>query len=244
MCRPDSRAWSLPVTAVNVIDAASRLVVTLLAGYLIWTLRRPLQNLFTRPGSEVSAFGVTIKVGDQQVSVQDATDQLRVQLDDLQGKVIELLKWQAAVAASAAPGEAADKAPIAAVSPITPRPQRILWVDDRPSNNAYLVEKLKGQGIGVVQARSTDEGVRAFQESGPFTAIITDMGRQENQTYVPTAGLELGRRIRELDPEVPMLVYSSARAVRSLSERAEREAGITLTTSSPVELLSALHIDA
>jgi CheY-like chemotaxis protein len=232
--------------AVEIIDAGSRLLLTLLAGYLIWSLRKPLQNLFTRKGSEVSAFGVTIKVGDQEVPVQNATDQLRAELDDLQSKVIDLLKWQAALVTSdpsTRDHEQDVKEPISDIAPVAPRPKRILWVDDVPANNAYLVQRLRNQGVAVTLVTSTDEGLRIFQESGPFTAVITDMGRQENNEYRPTAGLELSKRLRELDAHVPVLAYTSARSVRSLSENTLRDGGITLATSSPVELLTALQID-
>ena len=51
----------------------------------------------------------------------------------------------------------------------------ILWVDDNPKNNSFLVERLSKLGIQVTQVLSTAEAI-SLLSSMSFDRIISDMG--------------------------------------------------------------------
>jgi CheY-like chemotaxis protein len=236
-----------PRTAVDIIDASGRLIVVLLAGYLVWTLRKPLGTLFTRKGSEFSAFGVTVKVGeDPSVPLQNVADELRHDVNDLMGKVGNLQEWQRS---------SLQRPSLTKEVPLDRKPTRLLWVDDVPENNVALTENLRGLGVTVIQARSTREGLRLLQEheqdQEPFDVVITDMGRREHGRDNPTAGLELTRKIRELERTgkirdhphpLPVIVYASTRGAESARE--SKDPKVSFATASPVELLTALRVIA
>jgi PleD family two-component response regulator len=56
-----------------------------------------------------------------------------------------------------------------------PRVNSILWVDDNPKNNSFLVERLSKLGIQVTQVLSTAEAI-SLLSSMSFDRIISDMG--------------------------------------------------------------------
>jgi CheY-like chemotaxis protein len=236
------------VTVVELIDASGRLLVVLLAGVLVWTLRKPLKDLLTRKGSEFSALGITIKVGEEPkpVSLQNVADELRHDVNDVLGRVGNLEEWQ----------KLSLKEPsLAEKVGVKQRPTRLLWVDDVPENNVGLTQKLRSLGVTVIQARSTREGLRLLQEHDqeqePFDVVITDMGRQEHGGRNLTAGLELTRKIRDLEHAkkipnhphpLPVIVYASASGAKAARESKDPE--VKFATASPVELLTVLHATA
>lgn len=228
----------------DLIDAVGRLLVVALAAYLVWSLRKPLAGLLARRGSEVSAFGVTIKVGDEDVPLQNAANELRRDLDDVQAKMKRFQEWQKQFidqlpTRERPTGMAAE--PVATVEPM-PRPRRLLWVDDIPANNANLASKLQGQGVTVFQAASTPEGLRLLHELERFDMVITDMGRQEGTKYNPTAGLDLIEEVRKSHPELAVIVYSTRGSLLRFGKELER-LEVTAQISSPVDLLTALQIE-
>jgi len=68
------------------------------------------------------------------------------------------------------------------------------------------------------------------------------MGRAENGRYNTTAGLDLVRQIRALDPVVPIFIYCSRQAAEKNREAA-LSAGANGITSSASFLLNALHVN-
>jgi CheY-like chemotaxis protein len=233
------------VNVVQVIHAGRDLLLVLLAGTLVWFIRKPLSSALAKPGSQVSAFGVTVKVGENEIPVQEASDQLGKLVGDLQVQVSSLLQGQAGVSAAkgtkdvpavAATDVRRDKHVVLAVNP-----KRLLWVDDVPTNNAYVAEQLRSKGVQIVQAPSTAEGIRAFHDQGPFGAVITDMARTEGGQYNPAAGVDLAKQLRASDPDLPVVVFATQRGIRAQAQGLA-EAGVALATSSPVELLTALQI--
>jgi CheY-like chemotaxis protein len=167
----------------------------------------------------------TIKVGSMELNVQQASDQLQRQVEDLQDQVAGL-RLQA-------------NPKLAGPQLATDRPI-VVWADDNPANNAYETAKLQKDGVQVVEARSTAEAMKTI-ESGrpPVDLVITDLGRVENGTFVGDAGLQLCRQARKIGFDKPIYVYST----RAASEQREPEvkaAGGTGITSSPVELLTIL----
>lgn len=84
---------------------------------------------------------------------------------------------------------------------------RILVVDDEVGIRAFLVRALSRVECEVVVAASGAEAVERFGEGAPIDLLLTDLLMPEMN------GLELGRRLRQLTPALPVLYltgYSEA----------------------------------
>ncbi|MFV0475516.1 MAG: hypothetical protein ACK5MQ_15100, partial [Pikeienuella sp.] len=188
--------------------------------------------------------------GQFELSAQQASDQLRAQIEDLQVKVTKL---EAALASAPprgpeetlpeilnrpfAPQEAAP--PGSAVAP----PRRILWVDDKPENNATLIAILVNEAIEVDTARTTRQALdRLAAAPDGYAAVVTDQGRLEESGLRRNAGTELVRRMRAEGIGLPVALYTSARG--ATRGGAAREAGADLVTASPSDLRAfvAAHV--
>ncbi|RPF19515.1 response regulator [Myceligenerans xiligouense] len=119
-----------------------------------------------------------------------------------------------------------------------PSSREILWVDDHPENNAIMIDGLQRDGVTVTLARSTSEAMERLKY-GDFEAIISDMGRRESGAEVPTAGLTLLRKVRELDPSIPFVIYGSPATMRAHGAAA-LDAGVTDVTSSQMAVREVL----
>lgn len=211
-----------------VLDALAALAWPLLAAVVLLKLYPSFKRI-------VESRGFAVKVGDMEVTVQEASEQFRAQLEDLQAKVSEL---RTAVFPGTAPGSNAGPAGVAPPSAAPARPRRILWVDDQPSNNAFEIATLREAGVAVLEALSTSDALRALG-SQAVDLVITDMGREEAGTYRPDAGLELIRAARAAAVAVPIYVYTTSRNVRRYREEAVA-AGGQGATASAVELFEML----
>ena len=87
-------------------------------------------------------------------------------LADLQNKLAQLEKGLVPPAAIAAAPEA------------KPRGRRLLWVDDRPRNNSFLVASLQDRGVQVDIAVSTAGALEALKQAR-YDAVISDMGARK-----------------------------------------------------------------
>lgn len=169
----------------------------------------------------------TIKVGGNELTMEEASEIQRQTVNDIQSKLAELEK------------RLATSAPPAFLHESTPSrsSKRILWVDDLPKNNSYLVALLEERGAKVDVATSTQEGVEKFKAI-PYDIVISDMGRPEGDH----AGLDLLNKIHELNPDVPFFIFCGGWAARNLREKA-LSAGVTEITSSGTTLLSHLPLE-
>ncbi|SEC69863.1 CheY chemotaxis protein or a CheY-like REC (receiver) domain [Streptomyces misionensis] len=175
--------------ATELIKALTGLAWPLMAGLVLWRLF-PLIKEIAR------SRGFTIKVGEAQLSVQEYSESLIRTTADIQGRL-------AAVGAPAA-AHTLDS---------------VLWVDDRPENNATEVAQLRELGVEVTSVKSTDEGLRALARARrPFGAVVSDLSRRERGRTHRAAGLELIRELRAQGDTVPVFVYATPRA---LAQRAE-----------------------
>lgn len=166
----------------------------------------------------------TIKVAGNELTMEEASEQQRVLLADLQNKLAQLEK---------------GLLPQAAIAPVTdakPRSKRVLWVDDRPRNNSFLVASLQDRGVQVDIARSTTEGLEALKQ-GRYDAVISDMGRPEGET----AGIDLAVKMKTVAPGVPVFIYCGKWAATHLRDDA-LAAGVVLITSSGSSLMAALPL--
>jgi len=78
---------------------------------------------------------------------------------------------------------------------------RILWVDDRPMNNAKEMRILRGLCVQIDIAPST-QAARDAMQRGIYDLVISDMGRGENAW----AGLEIIDDVKSA-PLAPALIY-------------------------------------
>lgn len=113
----------------------------------------------------------------------------------------------------------------------------ILWVDDVPDNNRALITALASLEIEVDIAISTAEALIAFDRRS-FGLVITDLGRLERGDYKSGAGTELIKAIREKDDKVPIVVFSTQRAMRMKNDLIRE--GATLVTTRASELFEAV----
>jgi CheY-like chemotaxis protein len=186
---------------------------------------------------------LSIKVGGMEISVADATKSLGADVSDLQKRVSEIETRLAPIAAhlgTVLVGATVSPAPAPSKTAGKTNPSlfSILWVDDYPSNNAFLIDQLQKDGAEVKLALSTVEGLKYFENS-TFNMIITDLGRQENGRDNPFAGLDLIKQIRALDSNVPILVYAGFRGLQNQGKLIKT--GATKVTQSAVEVQSFIN---
>lgn len=166
----------------------------------------------------------SIKVAGNELSFEEASEQQSAILQDIQEKVAAL-EARVVVNPDTARGFESNEAPTH---------QRILWVDDNPRNNSYLVAAIEDQGHIVDTALSTDEGFRKFSEKR-YDSVVSGMGRPEGER----AGIDLAKKIRRLDQETPIYIFCGKRAADNLKEHAQSE-GVNGLTSSGITLLNYL----
>jgi CheY-like chemotaxis protein len=206
-----------------LLDSLAHLAWPALVGVVLWRLLPILVEM-------LRSRGFAIKVGGFELSVQEATDQLRSKLSELQAKVEELRP------APDSQGAAPATAPASAETP-----RRVLWVDDRPENNALEIARLRDTGVDVVTASSTAQGLDLLLGRHlAVAAVITDMGRLEGGIYDQRAGLALTERMRAAGLSVPVFVYTSSRGLRTARAEAQR-AGAEGATASSFELFEFLR---
>lgn len=175
---------------------------------------------------------LSIRVGDYELNIQDATRQQDQIIEDIRQDVNRLfdhLNLQDSGEADEPDGTLTRD-----------RLKSVLWVEDTPQNSAYLIEAIRSKGVEVAIARSTREAVKALKAS-EFSAIVTDMGRMEPDSSEknPTAGLELVEAARKLNPDIPILVYTSREGPLL---KAATMLGANAVTGSDTEVLRKLGI--
>ncbi len=72
----------------------------------------------------------------------------------------------------------------------------------------------------IVLARSYDEGLARFYRHRDYlSAVLTDIRLPSGAALAPDAGLELARRVREAQPDLPLLIESAETSRRGEAER-------------------------
>ncbi len=206
---------------------------------LLWPLIVILVILAFRPA--VSAIvdsarsrKFTLKIGGQELTMEEVNDQQQKLIADLQAQIVEIRRTLQGAAAVASLPAAAH------IASTEVAPKAVLWADDNPKNNSYIVQQLADRHVKVDQTESTREAMSLFRP-GKYAYIISDMGRQEGRTYNPHAGIDLLKALRQLDQSVPVVIFCSARAVKEYGTEA-RAAGAAAVTSSSTELFGILGL--
>jgi CheY-like chemotaxis protein len=175
----------------------------------------------------------TIKYANFELSVQDSTEQLRKQIEDLQDQV-RALSRQPGLPAEASKREALSTLAKSQAPP--PGPRAILWVDDRPANNAFEIAKLQRDGLEISTAESTQAALALLESRAePPALIVSDMGRREGLLVKRTAGLELIREVRSRGLNLPIYIYAGPEAVEKYTQQV-LQAGGNGITASPLQL--------
>jgi CheY-like chemotaxis protein len=114
-------------------------------------------------------------------------------------------------------------------------PRKVLWVDDNPDNNIWERQALESYGVEFTLAQSTAEAVQKWQDKkeGPFTAIISDMGRVGDAQ----AGYTLLSVVKKAPIQVPYFIYTAANHEESLLHDAKVR-GAQGLTSDPDTLVA------
>jgi len=206
----------------KLISALASLAWPIVLAVLLYKLYEPIRTLVE------SARGrkFTIKVAGNELTMEEASEQQRAIVSDLQAKIAEIEKLVGA-------GLIPLQSPIN-VSASTNK--RILWVDDRPKNNSFLVAALEERGARVDIALSTDEAIAKIKKT-PYDIVLSDMGRPEGDK----AGINLTRKLKELRISTPVYIFCGSWAVQHLRDEA-LAAGVAEITSSGTTLLSVLPL--
>jgi CheY-like chemotaxis protein len=83
----------------------------------------------------------------------------------------------------------------------------LLWVDDRPENNANERRAFEAIGLRFTLALSTDDALK-YLGSTRFAAVLSDMGRREG----PREGYSLLDALRKGDAMTPFFIYAGSNA--------------------------------
>ncbi|WP_067832806.1 response regulator [Nocardia lijiangensis] len=250
----------------ETIDAVAALLWPLLAAAALCMFRGPLARVISSAarrqftlrigGQELDMKQVSEQqenmIEDLQVQVRrlrEQVDQLTAerapgpgvsQVDGLPGVGDDTRSGAAAdVGSPVDPGPAFGAAPPPRSLPESPAASAILWVDDHPSNNAFLIDRLERNGIRVDTALTTVAATDLLS-TRRYAAILTDMSRTENGTAVPDAGLRLTETVRARGLTTPIVVFTSAHTACGDNSDRALAAGARSVTSSPTDLTGEL----
>lgn len=217
------------IAAQSLLNGIATVLWPIIVIALIFTLRPALIAIIESAKSR----RFTVKIGGQELTMEEANGVQQKLIADLQTQVAEI---QNRIGSGI---ETPKVAAVTAAAVPSRNRVKVLWVDDNPKNNSYFIQQLWDGGVKVDVARSTREAADLFS-SQKYDFVISDMGRLEQETYNPTAGLDLIRLIRRTDRNVPIVVYSSAKALREHQQEIS-ELGGSAWTSSPTELSRILN---
>lgn len=105
--------------------------------------------------------------------------------------------------------------------------RKILWADDRPSNNSSARQAFEALGIRFDFALNTDEAIRLLRNQH-FDLVISDMGRPPDAK----AGYTLLDQLRSAGNSIPYVIYSSAGSDLENQAEARRRGALGSTNSS------------
>jgi CheY-like chemotaxis protein len=219
------------------MDAAQKLIQALAS--LLWPVIVMVIILRFRPAitaivESARSRKFTLKIGGQELTMEEANQTQQKLIADLQSQVAEIQK-------KLEPAPASPQAVAAAPMPQIQNVKTLLWVDDNPKNNSYFVEHLSELGVKVDTATSTAEAARLF-DTRRYDYVISDMGRMEGGKFNGTAGLDLLKMVRAKNAQVPFVFFTSARALDNYGQQA-LAMGATGMTSSSTRLFGILNLD-
>lgn len=118
---------------------------------------------------------------------------------------------------------------------------KVLWVDDHPENNIELQFAFQAVGIIVISIDSNDGLQQAFQASGEFDAVISDMYRDavaNRREVQPEAGWQTVKWIAENHLNVPVIIYAGTYAYERRNDPVS--APVVKITNDPQQVFSII----
>ena len=232
------------MTAARIIEAIGSLLWPLLVAVLLIRVIPHIPGVVADLRRAMRTRAFTVKIGGVELSVEEAAEQLRRQITDLQTHMADQLAERPPAGPAGPPGPPSSPGGAEADTAAAPAADQgrptVLWVDDNPEANTLELAKLRDDGVEVLIARSTAEAMDVLSLRRGVGAIVTDMGRTEDGEFRSHAGLALLRQLHEAEQSQPVLVYTSTRRVE-LDRQDALDAGATTVTSSPTELFAALR---
>jgi CheY-like chemotaxis protein len=222
------------MTAASIIEAIGSLLWPLLVAVVLIRVLPHVPGVVADLRRALRTRAFRVRIGGAELTVEEATEQLRRQVSDLQNHMAAQLAAQGETLPPTPAGIDLGAAPAAEQA----RPT-VLWVDDDPDDNTLELAKLREDGIEVLLARTTAEALDVLSLRRGVGAIVTDLGRSEDGEFRSHAGLALLRQLGEGEHDQPVLVYTSGRRVE-LDRQDAVDAGAAVVTSSPTELFAAL----
>ena len=135
--------------------------------------------------------------------VEDADPLLARVVDAFSDRVTEAAKARGAAGIDRAEAKEAARSLIDA-----PEQKRVLWVDERPSNNRLESAALAKLQIEVVQVTDTEAALeRIASDRENFDLVLSDWHRPEHTEGAPSAGIHLLRALRARHPALPVVFY-------------------------------------
>jgi CheY-like chemotaxis protein len=191
--------------AANAISSAMNLIAWCFALVFLLVMRRQIRSVEVGP--------ISIKMQEEAVSA-------------------------AASAARAWPGQNVDVTRIRqtvnkAFTPATANNltgKSILWVDDKPANNALVVRALRRFHLDIEQVTDSKAAVSAIQ-ARRYDLVISDMGRGDNLR----AGYDLLKYLRASGIDMPFFIFSSGDTPDF--RREAKDLGAQLSTNDMLELI-------
>lgn len=206
----------------KLIQSISSLLWPIIGFIILWNLRESLKSIID------SAKGrkFTVKIGGQELTMDQASEIQANEITELRNQIIAIQQSLEANQKVVSSGT-----PLSSNKVIPTGLRRILWVDDKPKNNSYLISALNSSGYTVDLARTTEEGLRMTARNS-YGLIISDMGRDENGAYVLEAGLELLKKLRATNIQTPYVVYTTPNGVRNYNDQIKALGGLSAISSS------------
>lgn len=112
----------------------------------------------------------------------------------------------------------------------------VLWVDDYPSNNEYIIDLYRVLGVEFDLAINTDQAID-FLSKKKYDLIISDMGRGDE----PDAGLKMLREIKKHLSIMPPIVFFASPSALSKFGNSVLKEGAILTTSYVGQLVELIE---
>ena len=92
----------------------------------------------------------------------------------------------------------------------------VLWVDDNPQNNIYERKAFEAVGVRFMLSKTTSDAL-SLLSTHSFSAVISDMGRQEG----PREGYALLDAMRSRGDQTPLFFYAASNALEHIQETLE-----------------------
>lgn len=135
--------------------------------------------------------------------VEDIDPLLARVIDAFSDRVTEAAKARGAAGIDRAEAKEAARSLIDA-----PEQKRVLWVDERPSNNRLESAALAKLQIEVVQVTDTEAALeRIASDPEAFDLVLSDWHRPERTEGAPSAGIHLLRALRARHLAMPVVFY-------------------------------------